>query len=447
VLNGVPGAPTGAGSLGDLRAQVKVPLLRGATGLALRLVLSFPTGGSDRFAGGAGMTVTPSVLLARTFGRVTLASQAGFRLRGRNALGAFEVNDELHLTAGARVALSDRWSLLTELQAWLTVDPGPGQDRQMPVEATAAARWNPSNAVSVCLGLGRGLTEGYGTPELRVYGGVRVTVTPDRCAAGPEDYDGFEDGDYCRDPDNDRDGIPDERDRCENDPEDRDGVLDDDGCPDPDNDGDGVLDDLDRCPVDPEDHDGYQDGDGCPEPDNDRDGIADVTDTCANEPEDRDGYQDDDGCPEPGPDAATVTRSGARLLVNQRVFFDYDSDTLSNVCFPILDAVADALAHNPDIQRLRVEGHTDAQGSPEYNLDLSFRRARSVVEYLVRRGVERGRLEFQGYGQTRPVSQEDTPEALALNRRVDFTITQALHGPAVPEATPRPPPPRPPPRR
>jgi outer membrane protein OmpA-like peptidoglycan-associated protein len=286
--------------------------------------------------------------------------------------------------------------------------------------------------------VGRGLSEGYGTPDARVFAGLRVTVSPDRCPHGPEDYDGFEDGDYCRDPDNDRDLLPDEQDRCENDPEDRDGTLDDDGCPDPDNDGDGVLDEPDRCPVDPEDHDGFQDTDGCPEPDNDRDGIPDVLDLCANEPEDRDDFQDDDGCPEPGPDPATVTRSGSRLLVNQRVFFDYDSDTLSNVSFPILDAVADALQRNPDIQRLRVEGHTDAQGSPEYNLDLSFRRARSVVEYLVRRGVSRERLEFQGYGQLRPVSAEDSPEAFALNRRVDFTITQELHGPSTTQHTPSP---------
>jgi outer membrane protein OmpA-like peptidoglycan-associated protein len=276
--------------------------------------------------------------------------------------------------------------------------------------------------VSVQLGAGRGLTAGYGTPEFRVYAGVRLTLVQTRCTTGPEDYDGFQDGDYCNDPDNDQDGIPDVRDRCPNDPEDRDGFLDDDGCPDPDNDADGVLDADDRCPMDPEDHDGFEDGDGCPEGDNDHDGVPDAVDQCPMEPEDLDGYQDDDGCPEPGPEAVVVTRTESHLLLSQRVFFDYDSDTIRSVSLPILNEVARALRANPDITRIRVEGYTDGQGDPQYNLDLSYRRARAVVEYLTTQGIPREHLEFQGYGSSHPVADDHTPEGQALNRRVEFTI-------------------------
>ncbi len=232
--------------------------------------------------------------------------------------------------------------------------------------------------------------------------------------------------------------MPDESDRCPNDPEDRDGVLDEDGCADPDNDGDGIVDDRDRCPIDPEDFDQYQNDDGCPDLDNDHDRVADVVDRCPDEAEDGDNFQDDDGCPEPGPDPLVVTRTDSRLLVSQRIYFDYDSDTIRDVSFPVLDEVAATIRRNADIERLRVEGHTDQAGTPEYNLDLSFRRARAVVEYLAAHGVARNRLEFQGFGQQHPVAELHSPDAASLNRRVEFTIVQtsATQGSAPQTAAP-----------
>ena len=90
---------------------------------------------------------------------------------------------------------------------------------------------------------------------------------------------------------------------CANGPEDRDGFEDGDGCAEPDNDQDGLLDADDECPLVPEDRDGDADADGCPESTNcfnaDRDGVLDWNDVCPEAPEDRDGVEDDDGCPEP----------------------------------------------------------------------------------------------------------------------------------------------------
>jgi outer membrane protein OmpA-like peptidoglycan-associated protein len=291
-----------------------------------------------------------------------------------------------------------------------------------PVEAVLGADLHPSSAIAVEFGLRRGLSGGYGTPTIGAFAGLRYSITGRTCTQGPEDYDGFEDSDYCEDPDNDADGVLDAQDRCVNDAEDRDGVLDEDGCPDPDNDADGVLDEDDRCPIEPEDFDGYEDGDGCPDPDNDRDGIPDVVDECDNDPEDLDRFEDDDGCPEPGPLPVVVTRTESRLLLSQRIYFEYDSDVIRNVSFDILNEVAATLRRNPDITLLRVEGHTDSQGVPQYNLDLSYRRARAVVEYLVQHGVERSRLDFRGYGSQRLAVPDDTPDGQALNRRVEFVI-------------------------
>ena len=426
-------------SPGDLRVMAKVPVLRGTTALAVRLGASFPTGDTERFAGSASWTLSPAVIVGRRFGRWNVAGQLGMTLRERNALANVEANDDVTLSGGASYAVHPRVDLVLDAMLRVGVDPSGGRSPEVPLGVWAGAAWRPAPWVSLHATVGAAFASHIATALPEVMAGARfVAQRANPCRFGPEDLDGFEDGDFCADPDNDQDGIPDERDRCPNDAEDRDGVLDDDGCPDPDNDGDGVLDDADRCPNEPEDQDRFQNEDGCPEPDNDRDEIPDVRDACPDEPEDRDGYQDEDGCPEPGPDAVVVTRTDSRLLINQRIFFDFDSDTIRNVSFPILDEVGNALRRNPDILRLRVEGYTDNRGTPEYNLDLSYRRARAVVEYLATRGVERGRLEFAGYGREHPVADNASPEGQSLNRRVEFTIVGQSGAPSAPAVTPSP---------
>ena len=79
----------------------------------------------------------------------------------------------------------------------------------------------------------------------------------------------------------------------------------------------------------------------------------------------------------------------------------------------------------PAHKRVRVEGHTDDAGNREHNIDLSFRRAKAVVEYLKSRGVAPERLEYMGYGGTKPLADNRTPEGRALNRRVQFTLVDA----------------------
>lgn len=423
---------------GDLRAFVKAPLLRGRHALALRAGVGFPTGASQRFVSAASWVFAPALVYSSAMGRWTVAADVGARLVRRNVVSELEVNDAVTFGAAAAFTVTPRVQAVLEGRLRAGVGASEGRATQNPMELLLGGRFTLGRGLTTVVAVGRGLTDAYGTPDLRGVIGLRWVSTRARpCTTGPEDHDGFEDGDFCGDPDNDGDGVPDARDRCPNDAEDRDGFEDDDGCPDSDNDGDGVPDRDDRCPLDPEDHDRYQNDDGCPEPDNDRDGVDDVRDSCPDEPEDRDGYQDDDGCPEPGPDAVVVTRTDSRLLVNQRIFFDFDSDTLRNVSFPVLDEVASAIRRNPDIARLRIEGHTDDVGTPDYNVDLSFRRARAVMEYLAAHGVARDRLEVAGFGHQRPVTEERTPEGQSLNRRVEFTIVRTTDAPAAESTTRR----------
>jgi hypothetical protein len=90
----------------------------------------------------------------------------------------------------------------------------------------------------------------------------------------------------------------------------------------------------------------------------------------------------------------------------------------------MLDEVYKVLKDHPEVGPVRVEGHTDNRGSRSYNLDLSNRRAKSVMEYLNKKGVAPKRLKFRGYGFDKPVATNATPLGRAKNRRVEFNLLQ-----------------------
>jgi outer membrane protein OmpA-like peptidoglycan-associated protein len=77
-------------------------------------------------------------------------------------------------------------------------------------------------------------------------------------------------------------------------------------------------------------------------------------------------------------------------------------------------------------ENIVVEGHTDSRGSDSYNLDLSERRAQSVRDYLVTRGVSANHCRAVGYGESRPVADNRTAEGRANNRRVEIVIERSL---------------------
>jgi OOP family OmpA-OmpF porin len=87
----------------------------------------------------------------------------------------------------------------------------------------------------------------------------------------------------------------------------------------------------------------------------------------------------------------------------------------------VLDVAAEQLLARPGV-KVVVEGHTDSTGSDAYNQGLSQRRADSVLNYLVRKGVPAGRLTARGFGESNPVASNDTAEGRALNRRVALEV-------------------------
>ncbi len=243
-------------------------------------------------------------------------------------------------------------------------------------------------------------------------------------------------------PDNDQDGVPDDQDQCPATPaevvvdargcaldDDGDGVangldqcpgtrvgtpVDQRGCP-ADSDGDGVWDGEDQCPGTP--RGAVVDPRGCPL-DSDFDGVLDSDDRCPDTP--RGHAVDQTGC-EPRPERVQ------RMLPSLKgINFETDSAQLRNSAYPVLDKVVDVLTRYPEI-RVRVVGHTDARGSDQYNLELSWRRARAAVTYLVEHGIAHERLEAEGRGERQPVASNKTAEGRAKNRRVEFLVINKSH--------------------
>jgi len=231
-------------------------------------------------------------------------------------------------------------------------------------------------------------------------------------------------------PDSDLDGIADDADKCVSAPEDKDGFEDTDGCPEADNDLDGIADPSDACPDAAEDKDGLADTDGCPETDADEDGVLDPADKCPTEKEVINGVADDDGCPDKGRSLVVVRLD--RIEILDKVFFATAKDVIQPQSFGLLKQVAQTIIANPRIGKIRVEGHTDNVGKPASNLDLSRRRAASVVRFLVKEGVTAERLFSEGYGDARPIKPNLTEKNRAENRRVEFVIVGTDATPSTP---------------
>jgi hypothetical protein len=418
----------------DWRIGFKARLFRaGPWGMALSAVATLPFGDDTAFLGDTNFTFRPTAIADFTRGPITAAINVGAIVREETIVWApdpasiaqrslIDISHELTWAAGFAYRFVHWAGVAAEVFGYVPLVPrAQGKldaPRDITVDVVGGFQFFPVKDIAVGVGAGAGVLNSSRHDDFRVFGGITwapaegvrgsvsaggidsdgdgIPDTQDLCPQEAEDKDGFDDEDGCPDVDNDQDGIADKNDRCPNEAEDRDGFQDDDGCPDIDNDQDGIPDAQDKCPNDPEDKDGFQDDDGCPDLDNDGDGIPDSTDKCPNEPESRNGVDDEDGCPD-------------RILGR--------SDSL-------MDRVAEKIKSNPQVKRMRIEGHTDDVGSSKKNMELSQLRAESVRNFLIKRGVEPDRLQAVGYGDTRPLDKHKTPEARAKNRRVEFIIVE-----------------------
>lgn len=409
---------------------------------------------TNSYMGERGFTVTPELLFEIRAG-VRITANLGAQFRKRTDFGNIVIGNELRYGLGVTVPLVDdenRLNLHAELYGATPLgdieapDFELGNRESSPLEAILGLKFHAPSGFAAGLAAGPGILRGYGSPDIRVIGqlgwaaprdvveevvedepvdavdtdGDGILDPDDACPNEPEDVDTFEDNDGCPDPDNDADGILDTDDQCPLDAEDTDGFEDEDGCPDTDNDKDGVSDADDQCPMDPEDVDTFEDTDGCPDADNDKDGVPDTEDACPLAPGKPSKNAEENGCPK----TVRVDTETGQIQILKRVEFATNKDRILKRSFPILQEVKDTIMVNPQIKKIRVEGHTDDRGKDAYNMDLSKRRAKSVMTWLQNEGVEPERLESYGCGEVRPIDSNKSNTGRQNNRRVEFHILE-----------------------
>lgn len=466
-------------AIGDVTLSTRLQALDPAkhpVGLGGHFFLSLPTGTTGvalgrGLPGGGG-----KFIVGQRWKRIHFAANVGYNILPQATIANLSTDDEFTYAVGFGLTpIPGVLDVDVELDGSLT--PGPneqsgaerfGDAPHSPLELLVGARVTLPHDLQLHAGVGTGLTPGFGSPEFRVYAGLGWAIQrpidrdkdgladpDDACKREPEDLDGFEDADGCPDPDNDSDGFPDDSDSCPDEPEDMDNFEDSDGCPEPDNDLDGIVDALDACPLEPEDADGYEDTDGCVDPDNDGDGIDDAFDACPDAAETVDGWADEDGCPDPDndldglldeedlcpneaeerngvrdedgcPDTKLAVRDDTQIRFWNGITFASNSSKIEDKALATVEAVAQVLRDQPNIQQVRIEGHTSSKGSERSNQRLSERRANAVLEKLVELGVERDRLTAEGFGEARPVSSNRTEGGRADNRRIEIHVTEEV---------------------
>lgn len=451
-------------SLGDVRVTPRLRLFEpegdSGYGLALLVPVWLPTGDRDIYAGEK-LRVEPKLAFEAVTPDLSFGLNIGYQFRGRTRLLDTKVDDmgTWGVALGLRVVEALR--VIVELSGRLNLQSDDFTSGDAPTELLGALRLTSGRFLAQ-LGGGPGLIRGIGGPSYRLLGAIALLPAPpeppdadhdgvldadDKCINEPEDKDGYQDDDGCPDLDNDGDGIPDATDRCPSEAEDADGFEDQDGCPDVDNDHDEILDPQDACPGIPGPPNSTPAANGCP--DRDGDGIADGQDSCPDTPgvlssepgkngcpvnldHDDDGILDkDDACPDAaGPANPDPKRNGCpkarveagQIKITERIEFVSGKAELAPSSTPILQAVLQVMEAHPEITHLQVEGHTDSRGEEKLNETLSRRRAESVKRWLVGKGIDAGRLDARGFGESRPIDTNDTAEGRTSNRRVEFHI-------------------------
>lgn len=374
-------------ALNDARLMSKFRLLDLAdhpAGLSVVTAASLPIGNDQALTGDGGFGGEAIAVGEYVFYEtIRTSANLGFRYRpGERRVQENVLGNEVIWGLGVHSPfLTDHLDAVGELAGAVAVQPRPEHlagivEGEVPMEARGALRYGFHDDWSLTGGLGAGLTEGVGTPNWRFFIGIdgrwatggwwRVDYRNPHFEIDTDPCDGWTPDDQVR--------------RLRFNPE-RD-------CPDPD-------------PVEPT------------HPSVALDDPVEPTDWQPPDGQQMDELDDQEG-------EATI-RQGA-IVITEAVTFETGSAEIHRGSHDILDDVAALIRRNDNIRVVRIEGHTDNVGPAQMNLQLSEDRAKSVRDHLIGAGVEPGRLEAVGFGESRPVADNASAEGRAQNRRVEFHI-------------------------
>lgn len=465
--------PANDQALGDLRLSADARLF-GEYGdvatLAIGAQVSLPTGSQDNYMSDGQVRFMPRAVLAGDVGPIAYSARLGIQYRGLGGnFGGNAIDSEFNFGGSVGIRAFDHALLIGPEVYGSTTFDNAFDKQSTPLEAVLGPHIFLKNGLRFGAGIGTGLTRGFGSPIERTLVSIEF-VPPYEKPVTDRDGDGIPDEkDACPDvpgvgspdpakngcppppppSDRDHDGIIDDEDACP----DVAGVKSDDpkknGCPS-DRDNDGIIDTQDACP----DVAGVKSDDpkknGCP-PDRDNDGILDADDACPDTPGvksstpkyngcpadvDGDGILNDvDACPEekglPNADPkkngcprAYVQAGQIRILDQVKFKTDSAAIVVGKDSDDILQAVLKILQDHTEIHAVSIEGHTDNTGKAAHNKTLSAARAKSVMTWLIKHGIDKSRLTSVGFGQERPIGDNTTAEGKAANRRVEFHIVE-----------------------
>jgi OmpA-OmpF porin, OOP family len=397
-LNGTTLQSPGSAVIGDLRTSADVRIFGNYGGpftTAAGLEMYAPTGSPSGYIGDGAFRAIPRVLVAGSVGPFVYAGRVGVHLRGAGRYAGSDIGTEFVMGAAAGVRPHARVVVGPEVFGSTVLngsrDQGPFRTRNTPLEALLGAHVDITRDLHAGLGFGTGITRGFGSPQLR--GLLSVEWAP---RAEPTAPAGNRDNDAVASKSN---------------PE----IL----AAAADRDGDGVPDDLDQCVDVPGVASEDREKHGCPlPPDRDHDEIGDAADACPDAAGPSDPDPTKNGCPR-------AVLAGDLIRIRDAVKFQFDSAELDPASDLVLASVKRVLEEHAEIQRIRIEGHTDSVGVDAYNLSLSEGRAASVRKWFVAHGIAPARVESKGFGSAQPLTTNETEEGRQHNRRVEFHVVGA----------------------
>lgn len=113
-----------------------------------------------------------------------------------------------------------------------------------------------------------------------------------------------------------------------------------------------------------------------------------------------------------------------KIEIHEKIQFEYNKSNIKEESYGLLDEVVTVIRDNPHIRKIAIEGHASSEGEEDFNKRLSDARAKSVRSYLTEHGIEDGMLTAQGFGEERPIADNETESGREKNRRVEFNIIE-----------------------